>query len=127
MGYGKYKNREVRCADGTKFDSRKEYARWMELQMLERSGKITELRRQVKFVLIPAQYENRERYGKAGKRLKDGRKLLEHECSYIADFVYYDCALGKTVVEDAKGMRTDAYIIKRKLMLERYDIQIREV
>lgn len=125
-GYRKYGNKKIALGDGTKFDSKKEYARWLELQVLERAGQITELRRQVKFVLIPTQYEEHERYGKTGKRLKDGRKLLEQECSYIADFAYRD-ALGQTVVEDAKGVKTKEYIIKRKLMLERYGIQIREV
>lgn len=52
-------------------------------------------------------------------------KLLENECSYVADFVYEENET--TIVEDTKGFRTDAYIIKRKLMLERYGIQIREV
>ena len=52
-------------------------------------------------------------------------KLLEHECSYIADFCYI--RNGETVVEDAKGYRTEVYRIKKKLMLERYGIQIREV
>lgn len=31
------------------------------------------------------------------------------------------------VVEDAKGMRTKEYIIKRKLMLKIYGIRIREI
>ena len=126
-GYRKYGNRKVRLADGTAFDSKKEYARWMELQMLERTGRITDLRRQVKYVLIPSQYREHERFGQKGQPLKPYRKLLEHECSYIADFVYRDCVLGQMVVEDTKGIKTDAYIIKRKLMLERYGIQIQEV
>lgn len=52
-------------------------------------------------------------------------KVLEKECSYIADFAYIQD--GTYVVEDTKGVRTEAYKIKRKLMLERYGIQIREV
>ena len=50
---------------------------------------------------------------------------MERECSYKADFVYGED--GKTVVEDVKGFRTKEYIIKRKLMLERYGIRIRDV
>lgn len=46
--------------------------------------------------------------------------------TYIADFVYTDAATGKLVVEDAKGMRTRDYIIKRKLMLYIHGIKIRE-
>lgn len=126
-GYRKYGNRKVTLDDGTKFDSRREYQRWLELQLLERAGRISNLRRQVKFVLIPAQYREHERFGAKGKPVRPLKKLLEHECSYVADFVYYDDDLSETVVEDAKGVRTDAYVIKRKLMLERYGIQVREV
>ena len=93
------------------FDSKKEYNRYRELLLLERGRKIANLQRQVKFVLIPAQYIN--------------GKCVERECSYIADFVYHD-GNGK-VVEDTKGFRTDSYKIKRKLMLYVHGIQIKEV
>lgn len=126
-GYRKYGNRKVTLADGSKFDSQREYQRWYELQLLERAGRISNLQRQVKFVLIPAQYKEYKQIGKRGREVKPMRKLLEHECSYIADFVYYDEALQETVVEDAKGVRTDAYVIKRKLLLERHGIRIQEV
>lgn len=126
-GYRKYGNRKVTTADGSKFDSQREHHRWCELQLLERAGRITDLRRQVKFVLVPAQYKEYERTGQRGQQLKPMRKLLEHECSYIADFVYHDVATDETVVEDAKGFRTDAYVIKRKLLLERFGLHIREV
>lgn len=56
-----------------------------------------------------------------GNRTESGIK----ECSYIADFAYIQD--GAYVVEDTKGVRTEAYKIKRKLMLERYGIQIKEV
>ena len=52
-------------------------------------------------------------------------KVLERECSYIADFVY-DLPDGGTVIEDCKGMRTPAYKIKKKLMLHIHGIQIKE-
>ncbi len=52
--------------------------------------------------------------------------LLEHDCRYIADFVYRD-RKGDTIVEDTKGVRTPEYIIKRKLMLLVYGIRIKEV
>jgi hypothetical protein len=80
------------------------------LKLLQRAGKITDLRLQVPFLLIPSQYEN--------------GKCIERECKYIADFTYREN--GKFVVEDAKGLKTDVYIIKRKLMLEKYGIKIRE-
>ena len=119
----KYGNRKI-TKDGFTFDSLKEYKRWSELSLLERAGQITDLKRQVKFVLIPAQREP-EKTGKRGGRIKG--RLLEKECSYIADFVYTDACTGIPVVEDAKGMRTEVYKIKRKLMLYVHGIKISEV
>ena len=122
----KYGNRKIMTADG-EFDSRHEYQRWCELKLLERAGKITHLKRQEKYLLIPAQYETHERISdKTGKKLKDGRRCVEKECSYVADFVYF-LPDGELVVEDAKGVRTEGYIIKRKLMLQVYGIKISEV
>lgn len=107
----KYGNRKT-VLDGMVFDSQHEAHRWVELKYMERAKLIKNLSRQVPFLLIPAQ--------------RDGNgKVIERECKYIADFVYEQD--GKTVVEDAKGMRTDAYKIKRKMMLEKYGIVIKEV
>lgn len=118
----KYHNKKV-VRDGIVFDSVREANRWTELRLLERAGAISGLRRQVKYILIPAQREP----DTAGKRggVKKG-KLLEKEVSYYADFVYED-ETGKTVVEDVKGVRTEVYKIKRKLMLLNYGIRIVEV
>lgn len=117
----KYHNRKI-TRDGVTFDSRKELRRYEELQLLQQAGEIANLRRQVKFVLIPTQREP----SKIGTRggVKKGR-LIERECAYIADFVYTEN--GKIVVEDTKGLRTKDYIIKRKLMLYVHNIRVREV
>ncbi len=125
-GRNKYGAKKVTVGTET-FDSHHEYERWCQLKLLVRAGKIHDLHRQVKFELIPTQYEAVERYGKTGKRLKDGQKCLELSCDYIADFVYWEG--DKMIVEDAKSdaTKTDAYVIKRKLMLERHGIRIREV
>lgn len=122
----KYGSRK-QTVSGTTFDSRKEARRFQELRLLEQAGKISDLRLQVKFQLIPPQREPSSEVYKSGpnKGNRKPGKLVEKECSYIADFVYVKD--GETVVEDAKGYRTDVYIIKRKLMLERYGIQIQEV
>ena len=121
----KYGNKKI-TVDGVTFDSRKEYLRWCELCLLEKAGQIADLQRQVKYELIPAQYEEYERYStKTGKRLKNGIRCVEKECSYIAEFVYRQD--GQTVVEDTKGYKTDAYIIKRKLMLHVHGIRIHEI
>ena len=109
----KYGANKVTLPDGTKFDSQKESTRYYELRLLERAGRIENLRRQVKFVLIPAQRDQRG-------------KILEHECSYVADFCYFDLDLGEEVVEDCKGFKTDVYKIKKKLMLYVHGIQVRE-
>ena len=109
----KYGN--TRVAIGSEvFDSKHEMRRWIELQFLLRAGKISDLRRQVPFELIPAQK-------------RDG-KVVERPVKYVADFVYMD-ADGETVVEDAKSpiTRTKDYIIKRKLLLWEFGLQIREV
>lgn len=115
---------EKTTVDGITFDSRKEARRFTELKLLEKAGEIVELRRQVKFVLIPAQREP-DQIGKRGGVIKG--KLIEREVSYLADFVYFDNNLNDYVVEDAKGIRTKEYIIKRKLMLYKYNIRIKEV
>ena len=121
----KYHSQKI-THEGETFDSKKEFRRWQELRMLERSGLIQGLRRQVKYVLIPAQYETYPRFSdKTGKRLKDGKRQVFRETSYIADFVYshFD---GSTTVEDVKGVRTKEYIIKKKLMLWVHGIRIIE-
>ena len=102
----KYGNAKV-DVDGMRFDSKREAARWRELQLLERAGEISDLRRQVRYELVP--------------------KLPgERPVDYIADFVYRDKD-GNEVVEDVKGVRTPVYVIKRKLMLWRHGVRIREV
>lgn len=124
MKKSKYHSKKINI-NGTVYDSKKEYKRHCELLLLEKAGAITDLKTQVKFILIPAQYETFERYGKKGQRLKDGQRCIEKECAYIADFVYNEN--GKKVVEDTKGFRTKDYIIKRKLMLWVHGIKIKEV
>lgn len=104
-------------------DSKKEARRYQELLLMQRAGMISDLRRQVKFVLIPAQ-RGEPTVGPRGG-MKPG-KLLEHECAYIADFVYTDAVTGAQIVEDSKGMKTKDYIIKRKLMLYVHGIRIYE-
>lgn len=94
------------------YDSKKEHKRANELKLMQRAGLITNLREQVKYVLIPTQRDA------AGN-------LLEKECSYRADFVYDKD--GVTVVEDTKGVCTPEYRLKRKLMLYVHGISIVEI
>ena len=121
-GY-KYHNRKI-TVDGETFDSKKEAQRFLELQLLQKAGKIEHLERQKKFVLIPAQYEP-DIIGPSGGKKRG--KLIEHEVAYYADFYYYNPTFDSWVVEDTKGMKTKEYIIKRKMMLYLKEIRILEV
>jgi hypothetical protein len=121
-GGSKYHSKKVTCGDES-FDSVKEYRRWCELKLLEKAGEITELERQVKFTLIPSQYE---KVWNDKKNCFEKGKIIEREISYIADFVYKN-RLDFQAVEDTKGFKTKDYIIKRKLMLWVHGIRILEV
>lgn len=129
----KYGNNKIKNAFGT-FDSSLEFARFVFLSNREKEGEITNLRRQVAYLLIPAQYGTEIRHLKT--KDKEVRVLLERSCSYIADFVYE--RNGKIIVEDCKGedkkyrgrmfsTRTADFNIKKKLMLWVHKIQIRIV
>ena len=114
------------------YDSKAEAMRGRELELLQAAGKIEKLQRQVKFTLIPAQYELSDQVYTRGKlkgQPKRG-KLIEKECSYYADFVYIT-EDGETVVEDVKGYQHGqayaVFTIKRKLMLCKYGIRIKEI
>lgn len=109
----KYHSKRI-TIEGEQFDSAKEYRRWCELKFLRKAGQIRDLKRQVEFVLIPAQYD-------------DKGKCLERKCSYFADFCYHDVKTGRYIVEDTKGHKTKDYIIKRKMMLHFHGIRIQEV
>ena len=105
MATSKYRSRKTEI-DGIVFDSAKEARRYLDLRLLERSGEIGSLERQVKYELLP----------------KNGRERSVH---YVADFRYEEN--GKLVVEDVKGVRTREYILKRKLFKYRYpEIEFRE-
>jgi len=95
--------------------------------LLLKQGLIGQLRLQVKYLLIEPVTE--PVIGKRGKPLKRPR-TIERKTEYWADFVYIDALTGETIVEDVKSEATrkkESYIIKRKLMLEKYGIKIKEV
>ena len=122
----KYNAKKV-SVDGIEFDSKKEAKRYQELLLLQKAGEIYMLERQKVYELLPAQREP-DTVGKRGGVIKG--KLLERAVEYVADFVYTD-KNGKTVVEDVKGFREGGayavFVLKRKLMLYRYGIKIKEV
>ena len=102
----KYHNQKT-IIDGIYFDSKKEAIRYQELKLLERCGEIENLQLQQPFVLIP-----KSKYGRAIK--------------YIADFTYTDKQKGEWIVEDTKGIKTDVYRLKKRLMAEKFNIVIKE-
>ena len=90
------------------YASKAEAARAAELKLMERAGVIDDLREQVRFEVVPSQ---------------SGERAVH----YVADFVYLDRRTNKIVVEDVKGVKTDVYKIKRKLMLLVHGIRIQEI
>ena len=74
---------------------------------MQRAGEISELNRQVPFVLMPS-------YTISDKTTKQGFKTVR-EIRYIADFTYR-LKDGTRIIEDVKGMQTDVFKLKRKLL-----------
>jgi hypothetical protein len=100
----KYHNRKIDI-DGVTFDSKREANRYLELKFLQAAGEIQDL------ILQPS-FELRV----------DGGKVVG---KYFADFKY---RVGmKVVIEDAKGVRTDVYRLKKKIVEAVYGIKIVEV
>lgn len=103
----KYGNHKVEWG-GETFDSKWELERFLELIAMETAGEITELRRQVEFMLQPA------------FRTYDGEFV--RSIRYIADFTYKeqrvidDVARMELVIEDAKGYQTDKFRMKWKML-----------
>lgn len=128
----KYNNKKTRV-HGMEFASAWEAERYKQLYLLGKSGYISNLRTQVPYELIPAQYEmipTDEVYVKGAKKGQQKYKkvCVEQSVKYIADFVYTEN--GKEIVEDTKSPATrkkESYIIKRKLMLHVHNIRLREV
>lgn len=98
----KYHNRKIKG-----FDSAKEWRRNQELETLQRAGEISELNRQVPFTLMPS-------YTISDETTKQGFRTIR-EIRYIADFTYR-LKDGTRIIEDVKGMQTDVFKLKRKLL-----------
>lgn len=109
--------------DGIKFPSGKEGERFLYLRELEKRGEITNLRRQVRFELLPAAYKDVVKHLKTKDKVV--RRLFLNPVAYVADFVYEKD--GQTVVEDTKGYKTPEYVIKKKMMYALKGIEIQEI
>ena len=123
--------------------SKREAKRAAELRMMEKAGIIENLQEQVPFLLLPTVYaradgsyfrwfeaENKKEAERmAGEKLT----LVEKPVYYVADFVYEVAQDGRQVVEDAKGFKDPSsatyakFVLKRKMMLSRYNIRVVEV
>lgn len=99
----KYRAKKSDCCQGHTHDSKKEAYRCDLLHILQKHGKISNLRIQVKFELVPA--------------VKYPNMPNERAVTYVADFVYTENGL--TIIEDTKGVKTKDYIIKRKLLKQK--------
>lgn len=105
----KYGAKKTQVGD-VNFDSKREANRWMELQLLERAGEISDLQRQVKVELI-GQY--RPLFTRTGRKMK-----LTFDFAYIEN--------GIQVFEDAKGMPTRDYEV-RVAVARAMGLEVREV
>ncbi len=122
MAYRKYNNQRVEY-DGRVFDSLKEYRRYRDLKLMQRSGLISDLHLQVPFELVPAVYDEVEVQLKT--KVKMEKKCVQRSIRYIADFVYMKD--GKMIVEDTKGFRTKEYELKKKMMRALLGVEIKEI
>ena len=118
----KFNNKKMETPDGV-FDSKGEWQRWIFLKEAEKNGQISDLRRQVKYTLIPTQYKDVE--VKLKTKTKVVQRVAEREITYTADFVYEKD--GNVVVEDYKGYPNDRWPLKKAMMLYFHHIAIREV
>lgn len=104
----KYRNQKI-VIDNIEFDSKVESNRYMELKLLQRAKRISNLQLQPRFLL-------QDSFRKNGKTYK--------KIEYIADFMYTEN--GKTIVEDVKGMKTEVFKLKQKLFEKKYaDLELK--
>ena len=93
------------------YSSRKEAIRGAELELLERAGAISNLRKQPSYILLDA-------WPEGGYK----RPLM-----YVGDFEYFDKAVDRIILEDVKGFRTPVYKIKKRLLEQLHGIKITEI
>ena len=99
----KYRNKTT-VVDGVRFDSQKEAHRWGVLRRLQRAGLIRDLQRQVRIPLHGAD-------GQPLRFVPPGRGAF-----YVAEFAYRYVPKGVDVLEDAKGVQTPEFKLKRAIL-----------
>lgn len=95
----KYGNKRTEI-DEIKFDSQKEAKRWGELKLLHKSKLISKPIRQYAFI-------------------------ISEGIEYVADFVYFCYETNMFIIEDTKGMKTDIFKLKEKMMKSKNNIEIK--
>jgi hypothetical protein len=103
----KYGN-EPTMVDGVRFDSRREARVYLHLKFQQIAGEISGLVWDKKSLRFPC--------------VVNGVKV----CDYVADFAYFDKE-GRRVVCDAKGVRTQVYKLKAKLVRACHGLEITEL
>ena len=100
----KYGNKRT-VLDGITFDSQGEADHYAMLKLREKAGEISQLERQKPFPIVA---------GGAGTL-----------CAvYKADFAYFDHVLGRGCVVDFKGVETDVFKLKKKLVEAIYGVEV---
>lgn len=96
--------------DGISFASKAEARRYAQLKLLQKAGKIDRLELQPRYPISVG-----------------GHAI----CTYVGDFQYVEIGRDgyatSRIVEDVKGVKTDVYQIKKKLLKALYGIDITEV
>lgn len=110
MSFNKYRvaPKANRTADGVTFDSKAEMERYLELKLMLKGKLISRLELQPEFELQPG-------FEFGGKKYRP--------IKYIADFSYLEN--GSWVYEDVKGVKTKEFILKHKMVLYKYGIDLR--
>ena len=94
-GRRKYRNQPVEL-DGIRFDSKREATYYAELKLREKAGEVGGVELQKRFPIL----------GPAGELV----------CTYVADFAFWDHREDRFRVVDTKGVETDVFKLKRKMM-----------
>lgn len=99
--------------DGIRFASKAEAKRYGELRLLEKAGAIRGLVCQPRYDIYTLKFQ----------------AAPVKVAFYKADFRYLVPVLNgwKSIVEDVKGVRTEAYRLKKKLVEAQYGITITEI
>lgn len=115
---------------GLTFDSKREAARYVVLEMRLKAGDLRRLRVQPRYALCPLVIDGAD-VRNLNKGTPSGRRMPV--CEYVADFEYEESDRGHggvtwtLVVEDVKGARTDIYKLKKRWFEAQYGMAIHEV